>query len=88
MENSKQTYCEFYYLESIKSVLLGIFTGLFLPNRTGEFIGSFSNENVNRKELFVHNIIANISQVLVTLISTYSIIFLGNFANMFLATWA
>ncbi|MGI6319424.1 MAG: lysylphosphatidylglycerol synthase domain-containing protein [Bacteroidales bacterium] len=73
----------FTYLESIKSVLLGIFTGLFLPNRTGEFIGRvFSNENVNRKELFVHNIIANISQVLVTLIfGLISIIFLGNFAQ-------
>lgn len=73
----------FSYIKSIKSVLLGIFTGLFLPNRTGEFIGRvFSNENVNRKELFVHNIIANISQVLVTLFfGLISLIFLGNFAQ-------
>lgn len=73
----------FSYIKSIKSVLLGVFTGLFLPNRTGEFIGRvFSNENVNRKELFVHNIIANISQVLVTLFfGLISLIFLGNFAQ-------
>lgn len=73
----------FSYLESIKSVLLGVFTGLFLPNRTGEFIGRvFSNENINRKELFVHNIIANISQVLVTLVfGLISLILLGNFAQ-------
>lgn len=57
------------FISAFKSVLLGVFTGLFMPNRTGEWIGRiFSVPNAQKGALFVHTMIGNIAQLLVTLL--------------------
>lgn len=57
------------FISAFKSVLLGVFTGLFMPNRTGEWIGRiFSVPNAQKGALFVHTMIGNMAQLLVTLL--------------------
>lgn len=54
---------------SISSVLAGISTGIFTPNRVGEFVGKifFLNEE-NREKAISINILVSYSQLLVTLV--------------------
>ncbi|MDD2411806.1 MAG: lysylphosphatidylglycerol synthase domain-containing protein, partial [Bacteroidales bacterium] len=57
------------FFSAFKSVLLGVFTGLFMPNRTGEWIGRiFSVPNAQKGALFVHTMIGNVAQLLVTIL--------------------
>lgn len=57
------------FISAFKSVLLGVFTGLFMPNRTGEWIGRiFSVPNAQKGALFVHTMIGNMAQLLVTIL--------------------
>lgn len=59
---------------AISSVLAGISTGIFTPNRVGEFVGKiFFLEEDNREKAISVNIIASYSQLLVTIL-------LGTFA--------
>ncbi len=56
------------FKKSFKSILIGLFTSLFMPNRSGEWIGRiFSIPNVNKGALFVHTIIGNVIQYSITL---------------------
>lgn len=54
---------------AISSVLAGISTGIFTPNRVGEFVGKiFFLEEDNREKAISVNIIASYSQLLVTIL--------------------
>lgn len=74
------------FISAFKSVLLGVFTGLFMPNRTGEWIGRiFSVPNAQKGALFVHTMIGNMAQLLVTLImGTVAIFYFSDLRTLLL----
>lgn len=65
------------FKKSYKSILIGLFTSLFMPNRSGEWIGRiFSISNVNKGALFIHTLIGNFIQYLVTfLVGLFSMLY-------------
>ena len=71
------------FFSAFKSILLGVFTGLFLPNRTGEWMGRiFSVPNSSKTALFVHTMIGNFAQLLTTLImGIVALIYFSNFRS-------
>ncbi len=71
------------FFSAFKSILLGVFTGLFLPNRTGEWMGRiFSVPNSSKAALFVHTMIGNFAQLLTTIImGIVALIYFSNFRS-------
>lgn len=66
---------------AISSVLAGVSTGIFTPNRVGEFVGKiFFLEEDNREKAISVNIIVSYSQLLVTiLLGTFALLFTSPF---------
>lgn len=64
--NSIQTIS---YKTAFTSVLIGLFTSVFIPNRTGEWVGRiFSIQSENKGAIFVHTMLGNIIQYSITLV--------------------
>ncbi len=63
-----RTFSNLTFLDSLKSVLAGLSTGLFTPNRIGNFIGRLAwVEKSKRNQATVHTLLGNLSQFLATI---------------------
>lgn len=57
------------YADALKSVLIGIFFSLFIPNRAGDFLGRvYSVSNSDKGKLSILTLLASYAQLLATLI--------------------
>ncbi len=57
------------FYRALKSILVGLFTSLFMPNRSGEWIGRiFSISNEHKGALLVQTLVGNFIQYFITLL--------------------